>query len=136
MTELLPALPATMEIENSLKAKIVHLELRDWLGGTRLFVKFTNGWGLSIIRNFGSYGGSEGLFEAAVFNNQGELDFDNPVIPDDPEGWLTNRDVVHRMNLLASYTAEELRDYQNHDDTAPPALEEAPRALETLPETE
>lgn len=39
----------------------------------RIRVTFKNGYGLSIIKGFGSYGSRHGLFEIAVFDKDGEM---------------------------------------------------------------
>jgi len=48
--------------------------------------KFDNGYGASVVSNFGSYGGKDGLFEVAVLKN-GEMCYDT-TITSDVVGWL------------------------------------------------
>ena len=50
--------------------------------------KFTNGYGVSIVRNKMSYGGKDGLFELAVLDSAGEITYDTE-ITDDVVGYLT-----------------------------------------------
>jgi len=39
----------------------------------RLKLNFNNGFSLSVISGYGSYGGEDGLFEVALFNKMGEF---------------------------------------------------------------
>lgn len=59
-------------------------------------VTFPNGRGVSIIRNAYSYGGRSGLFEVAVLDSTGELDYSTPVT-NDVLGWLTPTEVFDTM---------------------------------------
>lgn len=76
----------------------------DLLKGQYIF-KFENGFGASVIRGTGTYGGDEGLYELAVlkFSENGydyTLDKTTGIISDDDErgnedfvGWLEVEDV-------------------------------------------
>lgn len=55
-------------------------------------VDFPNGYGASIVQHYGSYGGDEGLWELAVLNRKGKLDYTTP-ITDDALGHLTSEKV-------------------------------------------
>lgn len=73
-------------------------------GGGQIKLRFPNGYGASIIRHDGSYGGREGFFELAVLSPDGELDYTTP-ITSDVEGWLTPeavRDLCVRIAALPS----------------------------------
>jgi hypothetical protein len=61
-------------------------------GGGVLHVRFANGYGASIIRHRGSYGGDDGLFEVAVLGQDGELTFTTP-ITSDVIGYLSPEEV-------------------------------------------
>lgn len=50
-------------------------------------VKFPNGRGASIVRHDRSYGGQQGLFELAVLDVDGNIDYDTP-LTQDVLGWL------------------------------------------------
>ena len=50
-------------------------------------VAFDNGYGASIIRGYGTYGGEVGLYELAVLHNN-ELCYDSGLC-DDVVGWLS-----------------------------------------------
>lgn len=67
-------------------------------------VGFPNGRGVSIIRNQWSHGGKMGLFEVAVIDHNGDLDFSTPVT-DDVVGWQTVTDVVLIMKAVAELPA-------------------------------
>ncbi len=43
---------------------------------------FPNGYGASVIQGPYTYGGSQGLFEIAVLDRAGELDYSTPVTSD------------------------------------------------------
>jgi len=44
--------------------------------------KFPNGYGASVVKHSGSYGGNQGLWEVAVLNSEGELCYDTPITSD------------------------------------------------------
>jgi hypothetical protein len=56
-------------------------------------VSFPNGYTASIIRTQYSYGGEEGLYEVAVIDAEGQLDYTTP-ITDDVIGYLTIDGVI------------------------------------------
>lgn len=62
--------------------------------------KFANGYGASVIRGFGSYGNEDKLFELAVLNPNGRLDYSTP-ITDDVLGYLTTTDVNDLLDRIA-----------------------------------
>ena len=57
------------------------------LDGYHKVYKFDNGYGASVVSNAMSYGGSRGLFEVAVLDAAGNLNYDTPVTSD-VEGYL------------------------------------------------
>lgn len=63
-------------------------------------VQFQNGRGVSIIRNRWSYGGKSGLFEVAVLDASGELDYSTPVTGD-VLGYLNPSEVVDVMRQVS-----------------------------------
>ncbi len=68
----------------------------------RLRVYFKNGLQLSVIKGDTSYGGNQDLFEIAPFNLEGNLDGSILNIEnDDVEGFLTEEDVIDRINKMA-----------------------------------
>jgi hypothetical protein len=71
---------------------------------SRLWVIFTNGYGLSIIRGEYSYGYEQGLFEIAPINKHGELDgdlFDEDDQGDDVLGHADPEKINYYMRKLA-----------------------------------
>lgn len=60
---------------------------------------FDNGYGVSVIRTESSYGGSEGLFEVAVVNASGGINYTTP-ITDDVIGYLTEEEVSDIMRKV------------------------------------
>ena len=70
---------------------------------------FDNGYGVSVIRTENSYGGSEGLFEVAVVNASGGINYDTP-ITSDVLGHLTEEEVSEVMRKV-----QELPDKPEED---------------------
>lgn len=62
-------------------------------------VKFPNGRGVSIVRHQHSYGGRSGLFELAVLDSTGEIDYSTPVTGD-VLGYLTVDEVLQAMKQV------------------------------------
>lgn len=60
--------------------------------GEQCIVQFPNGYAASIVRGPHTYGGSNGLFEIAIFDKEGNITYDTP-ITDDVLGHLTEQDV-------------------------------------------
>lgn len=61
-------------------------------GGTQRKFHFNNGYGASVVCHEFSYGGREGLFELAVLDNAGNIDYSTP-LGTDVLGYLTEDDV-------------------------------------------
>ena len=59
-------------------------------------IMFENGYGASVIRTEQSYGGSRGLYELAVLDNDGKLTYDTP-ITDDVLGYLSPKEVTNYL---------------------------------------
>jgi hypothetical protein len=74
-------------------------------GGMQAEIKFGNGFGASIIRREGSYGYDDGLWELAVKNSSGSLDYSTPVT-DDVLGYLTEDDVTTAMQQIENLLPE------------------------------
>lgn len=81
------------------------LELAAGAGDVQERVTFPNGRGVSIIRNSYSSGHANGLFEVAVLDASGEMDYSTPVT-DDVLGYLTVDDVLQVMLQVAELPAE------------------------------
>jgi hypothetical protein len=62
---------------------------------------FPNGYGASVIRHDGSYGGPKGLFEIAILDSEGEIDYTTS-IASDVIGWLTHRGVADTLDAIAA----------------------------------
>lgn len=61
--------------------------------GVKSKIMFDNGFGASVVRHENSYGGSKGLYELAVLDKEGYLNYDTP-ITDDVLGYLTPEKVT------------------------------------------
>lgn len=75
-------------------------------GGIQKIYKFENGRGASVIRNPFSYGGEEGLYELAVLDENGNLDYTTP-ITDDVVGWLKWEEVIELLRQINELENEE-----------------------------
>lgn len=73
----------------------------------RMQVTCPNGRGVSIIRGYGTYGAKQGLFEVAVLDFDGDLDFSTSVA-DDVIGWQTPEDVRNVIAQVAALPGREL----------------------------
>lgn len=67
--------------------------------GERTVYRFPNGLGASVIRGEYSYGGKQGLFELAVLDTAGEIDYDTE-IASDVIGHLTEGDVLALLERI------------------------------------
>ena len=64
--------------------------------------QFDNGYGASVVKHDGSYGGKMGLYEIAVLDSTGDLCYSTP-ITDDVIGHATEEkvlDTLHRIRML------------------------------------
>ena len=64
--------------------------------------QFDNGYGASVVKHDGSYGGKQGLYEIAVLDSTGDLCYSTP-ITDDVIGYATEDkvlDTLHRIRML------------------------------------
>ena len=57
--------------------------------------------GVSVVQFDTSYGGSSGLWEVAVLDTEGNLDYTTE-ITDDVLGWLSEENVTEVMNKVES----------------------------------
>lgn len=73
-------------------------------GDHREQVYFANGRGVSIIRNEFSYGGRNGMFEIAVLDAEGQLDYSTPVT-EDVLGWQSVEQVLDVMKAVSELPA-------------------------------
>jgi hypothetical protein len=60
--------------------------------GKQCLVQFPNGYGASIVQSEYTYGGKDGLYELAVFGQDGEITYDTP-ITNDVLGYLSEQEV-------------------------------------------
>jgi hypothetical protein len=63
------------------------------MGGVQAIERFENGYGASVVCTPYTYGGKEGLYELAVFGNDGHITYDTP-ITNDVLGYLSEQDVT------------------------------------------
>jgi hypothetical protein len=80
----------------------------DYDDGVYAFEFFDNNFGVSVIKNKYSYGGSKGLYELAVVYmspemNESRLHYNNDVAQGDVRGHLTEDDVTELMQQVANF---------------------------------
>lgn len=75
------------------------------MGGVIKRYKFSNGYGASIVRHSFSYGGDKGLWELAVLDKKGNLDYSTP-ITGDVIGWLTEEEVEELLDKISMLDPE------------------------------
>ena len=76
-------------------------ETNDHLGGVQKLYQFDNKMGASVIKHEHSYGGKLGLWEVAVLDGAGEIDYSTP-ITNDVLGRLTWREVTNTLRQIQS----------------------------------
>ena len=73
------------------------------LPGSQALVFFANGYGASVIRGYGSYGGDDGLYELAVVktaeDDSWNLCYDTG-ITDDVMGHLTEQEITDTLEQI------------------------------------
>ena len=80
--------------------KFSDLKFNDFLDGVSARVTFGD-YDLSVVRHSGSYGGSKGLYEIAVFKGDDMVELDGITAEGDTvKGWLTEKDVTEIMNKM------------------------------------
>lgn len=71
-----------------------------WKGGRQKLYFFKNGYGASVVKHAGSYGGKKGLWELAVLDSSGSLVYDTE-ITDDVIGHLNDPEVDQLLERIA-----------------------------------
>ena len=64
-------------------------------------MNFENGYGASVVKHSGSYGGNQGLYEIAVLDSDGDLCYDTP-ITDDVIGYANEDKVKDTLDRIKS----------------------------------
>jgi len=72
---------------------------REDLNGVQAIVKFENGFGASIVKHNFSYGGSEGLYEMAVLDENNDICYTTS-ITNDVIGYLNEEEVSDYLNKI------------------------------------
>jgi hypothetical protein len=90
------------------------------VGAEMYRITFDNGYGLSIVKHMGSYGGEDGMYEVALTKN-GEVVYDRNLFQD-AIGYLSVEEVINLIDD-AKQMAEEDRfelvgeeDYEDYED--------------------
>lgn len=89
-----------------LQAKTVTATAKNRNGGVQYLFTFRNGYGASVVQSPYSYGGFEGMWELAVLDASGSIDYETPVTGGDGViGWLTDDDVIAALTRVADLPA-------------------------------
>lgn len=75
--------------------------------GIHYMLTFSNGWGLSVVKAMGTYD-----IEAGLFNPEGDMPDDNPVMDECVEGWLTADrliEIIHGINKIREIHPDNVR---------------------------
>jgi hypothetical protein len=83
------------------KAAFVPATERPCNGGTQKLYEFPNGRGASVVRHSFSYGAADGLWELAVLDRKGEIDYSTP-ITNDVLGHLSDDEVQAALERIAA----------------------------------
>ena len=67
--------------------------------GVQARITFNNGYGASVVKSEYSYGGSDGLYELAVFGKDGHISYDTP-ITNDVLGYLKAEEVTKILEQI------------------------------------
>lgn len=82
-------------------SKRVPAESKEMNGGEQHIFKFPNGWQASVIRGRHTYGGIDGLFEIAVLDRDGHLNYDTSVTSD-VIGHLDREELDETLDQIAA----------------------------------
>jgi hypothetical protein len=73
--------------------------------GKQCIVMFPNGYSASIVQGPHTYGGSNGLYEIAIFGTDGEITYDTP-ITNDVLGHLSEQEVEKTLTDIKNLINE------------------------------
>ena len=75
-------------------------EVKEVFGGIQKIYQFGNGHGASVVKHDGSYGGEHGLWELAVLDAAGDLDYTTK-ITSDVIGHQTDEDIQSLLTEIS-----------------------------------
>lgn len=83
--------------------EVTYYDHRQLFDGEQFEIRFDNGFGASVIRHSGSYGGREGLFELMVISapTGWDANYTTELMTVDPIGWLTETEVIDMLKDIA-----------------------------------
>jgi hypothetical protein len=70
--------------------------------GVQARLEFDNGFEVSVVKGPHTYGGTNGLYELAVFKD-GKIHYDNPVANGDVVGYLREEDITDAMLVIQNF---------------------------------
>lgn len=74
--------------------------------GVQYIFSFANGYGASVVKSSGSYGYEQDLWELAVLDSDGDLEYGTP-ITDDVLGYLVDEEVRETLANIRELPVEE-----------------------------
>lgn len=89
---------ASVSLINALKENCIEYKQSTEMGGYQYFATYPNGFGVSIIKHFGSYGANYDLWEAAVMKG-GSICYDTDITYD-VVGFLSDEDAVKLIQAV------------------------------------
>lgn len=89
--------------------------VKDGLNGFSRILQFENGYGLSIISNKFSYGGSKGLFEVALLCENGVIMYDKDMGFGDVVGHLDFADVAVLIQMVSTLPPRDKNVYPRRE---------------------
>jgi hypothetical protein len=75
-------------------------EMNEISGGIQAIVDLGNGFEVSVVRDFGSYGNAQGLYEIGVFKGGTNKMVDPLDWGDTVKGWLLPSEVEQELELI------------------------------------
>ena len=87
--------------ENNMKMLKYLVETNNIHDGMQLKFKFANGYGASVVKHKGSYGSSEGCWEIAVLDKEGEIDYTTD-LANDVIGWIKPEEIERWLIFISN----------------------------------
>lgn len=81
-----------------------NFERENWLGGIRYLFTLPNGYEVSVIKNFGSYGARYDKWELCVMKNSEIVK--TFLTPKEVKGWLTDAEVEEILEKISKIQEE------------------------------
>lgn len=76
--------------------------------GVHFFINYENGWRLSVVNAYGTYG-----VECGIFDPDGDMPDDNGVLDDSVEGWVTQERLAEIIAAVATLPRERQKSIES-----------------------